>query len=64
MVRAVDADDVGGATIELSDGFVLRLLPTASRGEAWRLLRPGSDAPHVVVGAGRLERHGPADAEA
>ena len=57
VVKHVDADVFGGATIELSGGFTLRIAPMETRGEAWRLLGPSRDVPHFVVGEGRVERH-------
>jgi hypothetical protein len=55
VVQRVDADDYGGAAIHFGRGFVLRLFPGGARGEDWRLFRPGTDAPHLVVGAGVVE---------
>lgn len=54
-VRAVDADEFGGAAITLDQGFVLRLFPAGTRGEDWRLFRPKTDAPHLVVSGGIVE---------
>jgi len=52
FVTAVDADTFGGAEIHMTGGYDLVLFPCASRGEEWRLIQPGSDAPHFVVEAG------------
>jgi hypothetical protein len=55
VVQAVDADDFGGAAVNLGQGFVLRLFPAGTRGEDWRLFRPNTDAPHLVVSGGVVE---------
>jgi hypothetical protein len=58
VVKSVDADEYGGATIGFDQGFVLRLFPAGTRGEDWRLFRPKSDTPHFVVCAGHVESDG------
>jgi hypothetical protein len=55
VVKSVDADDFGGAAISLERGFVLRLFPAGRRREDWRLFRPKTDAPHLVISGGRVE---------
>lgn len=55
IVNAVDADDFGGAAINLGRGFVLRLFPAGTRGEDWRLFRPKTSAPHLVICGGAVE---------
>jgi hypothetical protein len=55
LVQAVDADDFGGAAVILSQGYVLRLFPSGTRGEDWRLFRPTTDAPHLIVSGGVVE---------
>jgi hypothetical protein len=57
VVQALDADDFGGAAVSLGQGFVLRLFPSRTRGEDWRLFRPNTDAPHFVVSGGVAEIH-------
>ena len=61
IVKAVDADDFGGAVITLDQGFVLRLFPAGTRGEDWRLFQPRTDAPHVVISGGAVESDGEAE---
>lgn len=55
VVAAVDADEYGGATIALSGEYLLRLFPAGTRGEDWRLFRPGTSHPHFVVSGGVVE---------
>jgi len=55
IVEAVDADDFGGATIQLSGGYRLVIFPAGTRGEDWRIFRPKLDEPHFVVSGGRIE---------
>jgi hypothetical protein len=55
VVTHVDADDYGGASIDLGGAFVLRLFPAGTRGEDWRLLGPQMDAPHFVISGGAVE---------
>jgi hypothetical protein len=52
-VEAVQTDDCGGVTLMLSGGYRLALFPAGSRGEDWRLFRPGTAGPHFVVCGGR-----------
>ena len=54
-VEGVDADEFGGAAIRLAGGFALRLFPSGTRGEDWRLFRPGGRGPHFVVIGGTVE---------
>jgi hypothetical protein len=58
VVESVDADECGGAAINFGHGFVLRLFPAGTRGEDWRLFRPKTDAPHLVIRGGRVESDG------
>jgi hypothetical protein len=51
----VDADEFGGAAISLGRDFVLRCFPAGTRGEDWRLFRPQTDFPHLVVTGGAVE---------
>lgn len=55
VVKAVEADDFGGAVITLEQGFVLRVFPAGTRGEDWRLFRPKTEAPHLVISGGAVE---------
>lgn len=48
VVEAVQASEFGDITLSLSDGYVLRVFPDTSRGEAWRLLRPKGEEEHFV----------------
>jgi hypothetical protein len=54
-VNSVDADECGGASIHFIRGFVLRLFPAGTRGEDWRLFRPNTDSPHLVISGGKIE---------
>jgi hypothetical protein len=50
----VSADAIGGFTLECASGVRLEVFPSSSPAphvdtEFWRLIRPGSDAPHFVV---------------
>jgi hypothetical protein len=56
VVEAVDADDRGGVTLDLSGGYRLRLFPAGTRGEDWRIFRPDSESPHFVIAGGTVER--------
>jgi hypothetical protein len=55
VVQDVHADHCGGATIELSGGYRLQLFPAGTRGEDWRVFRPGRGEPHFVVAGGGIE---------
>src|SRR5262245_12902097 len=55
VVKAVDADDFGSAAIVFDQEFVLRLFPAGTRGEDWRLFRPKSDDPHLIISGGAIE---------
>jgi hypothetical protein len=59
-VTSLQADRCGGFIAALTHEFALEVFPEDSSGEEqWRLLQPGSEAPHfVVLGAGveSLER--------
>jgi hypothetical protein len=58
VVRGVDADEFAGAAIRFDRGFVLRMFPAGTRGEDWRLFRPKTGAPHLVISGGRVEPEG------
>jgi hypothetical protein len=53
VVKSVDADECGGASITFGGGFVLRMFPAGTRGEDWRLFQTG--APHFVISGGKAE---------
>jgi hypothetical protein len=55
VVRGVDADAFGGASLSFDQGYVLRLFPAGTCGEDWRLFSPTSDHPHLVVSGGAVE---------
>ena len=51
-VIAIDATRQGEVTIRFNGDYVLRLFPACSRGESWRLFRPGNaQIGHVVFEA-------------
>ena len=58
VVMSVDADEFGGALISFGQGFVLRMFPAGTRGEDWRLFRPKTSAPHLVVNGGEVGSDG------
>jgi len=60
-VSAVSADELGSLRLFLGDEFVLDVFPDSSHAahvesEFWRLMQPGSGAPHFVVGSEGIER--------
>jgi hypothetical protein len=60
-VSSVSADELGSLRLFLGDEFVLDVFPDSSHAahvesEFWRLLQPGSGAPHFVVGSEGFER--------
>lgn len=55
VVKSVDADEFGGASISFDHGFLLRLFPAGTRGEDWRLFQPETDVSHLVVSGGVVE---------
>ena len=60
-VATVAADPLGGVRVALGDGTALEVFPNSSPSdrfetEFWRLRRPGSPDPDVVVGTFGLER--------
>jgi hypothetical protein len=54
VVEDVQADDCGGAVIWLTGGYRLALFPAGTRGEDWRVFRPGTGGPHFVVAGGSI----------
>jgi hypothetical protein len=62
VVTSVDADEYGGASISFGQGFVLRMFPAGTRGEDWRLFRPKTAGPHLVIRGGAVESDGEAGA--
>jgi len=60
-VSAVSADELGSLRLFLGNEFVLDIFPDSSpaahvESEFWRLLQPGSGAPHFVVGSEGIAR--------
>jgi hypothetical protein len=54
------ADELGGFTLELTDGMMLEAYPDSSptghvTTEFWRLLQPGTESPHFAVGTFGIE---------
>lgn len=49
IVENTEADNFGEATIYLSGGYRLRIFPSSSKGEHWRLLQVATDEKHFVV---------------
>jgi hypothetical protein len=58
FVKSVDADEFGGAAINVDQDFVLRLFPAGTRGEDWRLFGSRTDAPHFVISGGVVSERG------
>jgi hypothetical protein len=56
VVENVGGDEYGGAVIRLSGGYRLVLFPAGTRGEDWRVFRPGTDTPHFVVAGGSIRQ--------
>jgi hypothetical protein len=57
VVRGVDADAFGSAALRFDHDFVLRLFPAGTRSEDWRLFRPKTGHPHLVIIGGAVEQH-------
>jgi hypothetical protein len=55
VVESVDADDFGGATIQLSGGYRLVIFPAGTRGEDWRIFRSKLGEPHFVISGGSIK---------
>jgi hypothetical protein len=49
IVERVEGSSFGDTVIYLSKGYRLVIFPSGTRGEAWRLFRPGSEEEHFVV---------------
>lgn len=63
IIQGVEPDPYGGFALHLSGGLRLEAFPNSTptghvATEFWRLLRPGTDAPHFVVGTFGIERDG------
>lgn len=61
VVERIDVDAFGGMRVQLSRGWRLDVFPNSTptghvTTEFWRLLRPGEDAPHLVVGTFGINR--------
>jgi hypothetical protein len=60
-VTSVSADELGSLRLFLGDEFLLDVFPDSSHAahvesEFWRLVQPGTGAPHLVVGSEGIER--------
>jgi hypothetical protein len=60
-VSVVSADELGSLRLSFGDQFVFDIFPDSSyaahvESEFWRLLQPGSGAPHFVVGSEGIAR--------
>jgi hypothetical protein len=55
IVNSVEADELGGLIIHLSENYSLSVFPNTSFSEYWRLFEPGIDSPHFVVTAKGIE---------
>lgn len=55
VVDDVDCDKLGGITISLSGGYVIRVFPCGTRSEDWRIFQPATDNPHFVIAGGAIE---------
>lgn len=49
VVENTESDDFGEATIYLSGGYRLRIFPSSSKGEHWRLFQGATEEKHFVV---------------
>jgi hypothetical protein len=49
IVEETEAENFGEATLHLSGGYRLRIFPSSSKGEHWRLLQGVTDEKHFVV---------------
>jgi hypothetical protein len=48
VVEVIEADELGGVSIEMTGGYSLVIFPCGTRNEHWRLLPP-DEGPHFVV---------------
>jgi hypothetical protein len=55
VCESVQADERGGFRLRFADGSTLVVEPDTAAEEYWRLLEPGRDTPHFVVGANGVE---------
>jgi hypothetical protein len=55
IVEATEADNFGEATIYLSGGYRLRIFPSSSKGEHWRLFQASTEEKHFVVEGSAVE---------
>jgi hypothetical protein len=55
IVENTEAGNFGEATIYLSGGYRLRIFPSSSQGEHWRLLQGATDEKHFVVEESKLD---------
>ncbi|HET8844652.1 MAG TPA: hypothetical protein VFN35_24490 [Ktedonobacteraceae bacterium] len=58
VVQGLQANDLGGLNITLSDDHILTIFPDTSSDdeEYWRFFQPATDLPHFVVTAQGIER--------
>jgi hypothetical protein len=54
-VEGVSVQSNGAFTLVFSCGYRLAVFPSGTVGEDWRLVRPSSDEPHLVVSGGSIE---------
>ena len=59
IVERVEGDDHGGLLISLAGGCLLEVSPYDDSDEQWRLLQPGTSAPHLVLDGTELRESGP-----
>jgi hypothetical protein len=55
IVESIEAGEFGEATIYLSGGYRLRMFPSNSIGEHWRLFIPSTEEKHFVVEGSGVE---------
>ncbi|HET9906022.1 MAG TPA: hypothetical protein VFQ23_05265 [Anaerolineales bacterium] len=55
IVESIESDDFGEATIYLSGGYRLRIFPSSSTVEHWRLFQPATEEKHFVVEGSEVE---------
>ncbi len=56
VVESVSIQSNCAFTLAISGGYRLVVFPSGSIGEDWRLFRPGTEEPHLVVSGGAIER--------
>ena len=58
IVESAVVQSNGSFALTFRGGYRLVVFPSGSVGENWRLFRPSSDEPHLVVCGGSIERNG------